>query len=123
MSAMAGWVGVGGTGVSLGFTVGIIVAEGGMGVLVRGTGLAVGGTGELVSTTATAVAVGGMGVGVGVGWGVLHEAIRSRAKRMEMNGLTDLDTGLLLSRAWLMDDCYSAVTAPVCVKLPIEIGG
>jgi hypothetical protein len=114
MSAMAGWVavgadvGVGGTGVlvegmgvPLRFASGIVIAVDGTGVLVEGMGVAVGGTGELVGATAIAVAAGGTGVAVGAG--VPHEAIRSRAKRMEMNGLTDLDMGLLLSYARPMD--------------------
>jgi len=77
------------------------LAVGGAGVAVRKLAIAVAGTGEFVGATAIAVATGGTGDPVGAG--VPHEAIRARAKRMEMNGLTDLDTGLLLSCAWPMD--------------------
>jgi hypothetical protein len=61
-----------------------------------------GGTDELVGAAAIAVATGGTGIAVGAG--VPHEAITNRARRIEMNGLMDLDTGLLLSYAWPMDN-------------------
>lgn len=114
MSAMARWVavgevGVGGTavlvggmGVPLRSASGIVIAVDGTGVLVEGMGTAVGGTGEWVGATAITVAVGGTSIAVGVG--VPQPAIRSRAKRIEMNGLMDLDMGLLLSYAWPMDN-------------------
>jgi hypothetical protein len=81
-------------------------AVGGRGELVGGMELGVGGTGDLVGATATAVAVDGTNVAVGAG--VPQPAIRSRAKRIEMSGLTDLAMGLLLSCAWLHGRLYPA---------------
>jgi len=106
MSAIAGWMAVGagvGAGVSVG---GIAVAVSGTGASVGGMDVAVDGTGKSVGATAIAVAVGRTGVAVSVG--APQPAIRSRAKRMKMSGLADLDMGLLLSCAWPMDNWSQA---------------
>ena len=81
---------------------GTAVAAGCAGMVVGGIAVAVGGTGESVGARAIAVAVGEIGAAVGAG--VPQPAIRSRARRMKVNDLTEADMGLLLWHAWPIDN-------------------